>query len=174
MALRHVLLGLLTADHASGYELSHSFARPPWRYLWHAQASQIYAELQEMEASGVITEVARGRRRRRTYGITRTGEAELQKWLTHPPVQFGVRNELALRLLLIASVDPAAARVLLAPFVVESARDLKRLRVAAAGMAPRDARGSVTFERLAAELSLRSVEAMHQWASWMLAELADG
>jgi DNA-binding PadR family transcriptional regulator len=36
MALRHVLLGMLTEDRASGYQLNQRFRRAPWRYIWHA------------------------------------------------------------------------------------------------------------------------------------------
>jgi PadR family transcriptional regulator AphA len=171
VALRHVLLGMLTEERASGYELSRRFARPPWRYLWHAQASQIYTELQAMAANGLITEVARGRRRRRTYAITQAGATALQQWLARPTVQSVVRNEPALRLLLVAGLDSAGARALLEPLLAESARDVQRLRVAAASAAPAVGRGQLPFERRAAELSLRTVEALNEWMRWALGEL---
>lgn len=123
-----------------------------------------------MAADGLVTEVARGRRQRRTYTITRTGQAALRQWVLHPPDRFFVRNELALRLLMIATIEPADARTLLQTIVAESAGDLQRMR-AAARAAPEAAFGTLILERLAAELSLRSVEALHRSASWALAEL---
>jgi PadR family transcriptional regulator AphA len=171
-ALRHALLGLLSQERASGYELARRLERTLWRYAWQAQYSQIRPELDRMSIDGLITVVATGARRRRTYSITRSGQAELQRWLRHPPAQFVARSEFVLRLFLLSTLDPADARTLLAPIVDESARELERLRAAvAAADASAEASAPLSFDRLAAEFSLRSVEALHEWAMWALPEL---
>jgi len=51
-----------------------------------------------MAIDRLITVVATGARRRRTYSITRAGQAELQRWLLHPPARFVARSEFVLRL----------------------------------------------------------------------------
>jgi PadR family transcriptional regulator AphA len=172
VSLRHALLGLLSEERASGYDLARRFERSLWRYAWHAQYSQIRPELDRMAREGLITVVASGRRRRRTYSITRTGQTELQRWLRNPPAKFVARSEFVLRLFLMSTLDPADARTLLASVADESAQELERLRAAVASAeALADAGAPLSFDRLAAEFSVRSVEALHDWAMWALAEV---
>jgi len=171
-ALRHALLGSLSHERASGYELARRLERTLWRYAWHAQYSQIRPELDQMAIDGLITVVATGARRRRTYSITRAGQAELHRWLRNPPAKFVARSEFVLRLFLMSTLDPADARTLLAPIADESAQELERLRAAVVSAeALADAGAPLSFDRLAAEFSLRSVQAIHDWAMWALAEL---
>jgi DNA-binding PadR family transcriptional regulator len=138
------------------------------RFAWHAQYSQIRPEIDRMAIDGLITVVATGARHRRTYSITRTGQAELQRWLRNPPAKFVARSEFVVRLFLMSTLDPADARTLLAPVADESAQELERLRAA---VATADAGPRLSFDRLAAEFSIRSVQALHDWAMWALAEL---
>jgi PadR family transcriptional regulator AphA len=171
-ALRHALLGVLNQEKASGYELARRLERTLWRYAWHAQYSQIRPELDRMEIDGLITVVATGTRRRRTYSITRNGQTELQRWLRNPPAKFVARSEFVLRLFLMSTLDPAEARTLLAPIADASAQELERLRAAiASAEALAHADASLSFDRLAAEFTLRSVEALHNWAMWALSEV---
>ena len=167
-ALRHVLLGVLSQENASGYELARRLERTLWRYAWHAQYSQIRPELERMAIDGLITVVATGARRRRTYSITRAGQAELRQWLCNPPGRFVTRSEFVLRLFLLWTLDPADAQTLLAPIADASAKELATLRAAAASAG---AGAPLSFERLATEFSVRSVEALHEWAMWALTEL---
>jgi len=172
VSLRHALLGLLSEERASGYELARRFERSLWRYAWHAQYSQIRPELDRMAQEGLITVVALGRRRRRTYSITQNGQTELQRWLRTPPAKFVARSEFVLRLFLMSTLDPADARTLLAPVADASAQELERLRAAVArAAAVADAGAPLSFDRLAAEFSVRSVQALHDWAMWALAEV---
>jgi PadR family transcriptional regulator, regulatory protein AphA len=171
-ALRHALLGLLSQERASGYELARRFERTLWRDAWHAQYSQIRPELDRMAIDGLITVVATGARRRRTYSITRAGQAELQRWLRNPPGRFVVRSEFVLRLFLLSTLDPADARSLLAPIADATAQELATRRAAVATTrTSAGASAPLSFDRLAAEFSVRSVEALHEWARWALAEL---
>jgi PadR family transcriptional regulator AphA len=172
VSLRHALLGLLSDERASGYELARRFERSLWRYAWHAQYSQIRPELDRMALEGLITVVASGRRRRRTYSITQNGQTELQRWLRNPPVKFVARSEFVLRLFLMSTLDPADARTLLASVADASAQELERLRVAVASAAAVANPGTpLSFDRLAAEFSVRSVEALHDWAMWALTQV---
>ena len=172
MSLRYALLGLLTEEPASGYDLARKFERALRRYAWHAQHSQIYPELSQLERDGLIAVIAEGGRGRRTYAITDAGRAELRRWLLNPPDEFVVRNEFVLRLFLLSTLDAESARALLRPLVEESAREVERLRAAI------DSRGAATapgvqlpFGRLAAEYGLRSFQTLHDWALWALEQL---
>jgi PadR family transcriptional regulator, regulatory protein AphA len=125
-----------------------------------------------MKIDGPITVVATGARQRRTHSITRTGQAEFQRWLRNPPAKFVARSEFVLRPFLMSTLDRADVRILLAPVADESAQELERL---GASVATADASAvagpRLSFDRLAAEFSLRSVQALHDWAMWALAEL---
>jgi hypothetical protein len=70
-----------------------------------------------------------------------------------------------------STLDPADARTL-APGADEGAQELERLRAAvASAKALADAGTPLSFDRLAAEFSLRSVEALHDWAMWAMTEV---
>lgn len=91
MSLRHAMLGLLTLEPMTGYELV-KVLDDTIGMLWAAPHSQIYPELKRMEAEGLIAAepVVRGQRAlKRVYAITKDGVEELQRWeralLPFPP-----------------------------------------------------------------------------------------
>jgi DNA-binding PadR family transcriptional regulator len=173
MGLRHALLGLLSEDRASGYDLTRRFERMPWRLAWHAEHSQIYPELTRMVDDGLIMLAARGARRRRVYTITQVGLDELRRWLLNPPATFVVRSESALRLLLLPSLEAGEARAALAAVAAARSEGLTLLRDAGASAAatkPGDTRA--LCEGMATELSCRWLEAERDWALWALERFA--
>src|SRR5271156_1253910 len=93
MSLRHALLGLLTAQPMTGYDLAKVFDRSV-EFVWHAPHSQIYPELRRMEADGLIAaeSLFRGRRPKRVYAITADGRRELEQWVAEPSVPERVRD----------------------------------------------------------------------------------
>src|SRR5215467_7911845 len=128
MSLRYALLGLLSEEPASGYELTKKFERVLQRYAWHAQHSQIYPELNRMAADGQIAVVAEGARGRRTYAITDAGRADLRRWMLDPPDVIVVRNEFVLRLFLLSTLAPAEARRLLEGTAAANTKQVAELR----------------------------------------------
>jgi len=84
MSLRHALLGLLTAQPMSGYDLTKVFDRSV-AYVWHAPHSQIYPELRRMAAVGLVSAESSKRGERgvkRIYSITPPGLAEFRQWVS--------------------------------------------------------------------------------------------
>ena len=172
MDLRHALLGVLSEDRASAYQLARRFERRPWRYAWHVQRTQIHPELYRMADDGLITLVAGGPRRQRVYSITRQGQAELRRWLLAPPATFVARSELVFRLLLLPTLDPAEARTLLVSIAHRCAQELDALGAEAGGdHGGVQAGAEALWRRMTTELMRRSVEALDEWALWALAEL---
>jgi DNA-binding PadR family transcriptional regulator len=169
MSLPHALLGLLSEEPSSGYELTRKFERALQRYAWHAQHSQIYPELARLAADGLVEVVAEGARGRRTYAITEAGRAELRRWMLDPPAVFVVRNEFVLRLFLLSTLDPEDARTILRPIAEESERELETLREGiekANAAAPPGAEPPLS--QLVAEYGLRSFQTLHDWTLWAL------
>ena len=83
MALKQGLLGLLNYGEMTGYELAKAF-NDSLSFFWQAQTSQIYRELNQLEAEGLLhsrIEVQTGKPDKRVYAITAQGKAELDRWL---------------------------------------------------------------------------------------------
>ena len=124
MALRYAILGLLSAEPMSGYDLAKWMDRGLGN-IWSAHASQIYPELARMVEAGVIVEVPgdTGPRRRRVYGISDDGAADLREWLATATLDPGGRNEALLRSVLLGQLDPRSAAL---AFTTEAERHRER------------------------------------------------
>ncbi len=95
MSLKHGILGLLTYEDMSGYDLSKYFDQS-LSFFWNAQRSQIYRELGKMEEAGLAeTEVVHqeGKPDKKLYTITEKGYKELIEWIN----QFYVEDEKKIR-----------------------------------------------------------------------------
>lgn len=92
MSLKYALLGFLTTEPASGYQIAQEFG-DSMGWFWYASHSQIHPELQRLEERGLVSsEVSDADGRgTRVYSVTPAGEAELKKWLAaetdYPPVR---------------------------------------------------------------------------------------
>lgn len=83
MSLPYGLLGLLTYQDSTGYDLTKIF-EDSLNNFWHAQSSQIYRELDRMEQKGWVTSrsvVQDKRPNKRLYSITNNGREALREWL---------------------------------------------------------------------------------------------
>ena len=79
----HAVLGLLSREPTSGYELG-SLAERTIAHFWPITRAHIYAELGRLEDAGLVTatEVSqRGRPDKRVYAIAEAGERALDDWL---------------------------------------------------------------------------------------------
>jgi DNA-binding PadR family transcriptional regulator len=171
MALRYALLGLLAQQPASGYDLMRTFDRNLKRYAWHARQGQIYPELAQLLDEGLVEVVAEGPRRRRVYGPTDQGREALREWMLAAPGELAVRNEHVLRLLLLPTLAPADARVLLEQSAAGAAREAAALRSALDGLRAQLGEAPLPPEAFGAELGARWFEALVTWSEWALAEL---
>ncbi|MBE0689813.1 MAG: PadR family transcriptional regulator [Anaerolineae bacterium] len=84
MSLQHAILGLLTIQPMSGYELKHVAFEQTIAHFWQADQAQIYRTLDKMAESGWITsqlEIQETRPNRKIYSLTSAGRAELERWM---------------------------------------------------------------------------------------------
>ncbi|MEO3873536.1 PadR family transcriptional regulator [Nonomuraea sp. B12E4] len=171
MTLRHALLGLLAGKPASGFELTKVFEESLGQWAWHTTHSHIYPELRRLHEAGLVEIVERASRGRKTYAITPEGRQELRRWMMEPPVSETVRNEGALRMFLINTLEPAEARALLRQYADNASRRLEALhaQLANADQAWRD--NPLAVGRLAAERGLRTLPALRDWALWGIDQL---
>ncbi|PWC08469.1 PadR family transcriptional regulator [Mycetocola zhujimingii] len=115
MKLRHAVLGLLSLQPQSGYDLGRAFAGSV-AHFWYADQSQIYRLLDDLDAEGAITtEVIRqkGRPDRRVHSLTDTGREELDAWLRSPLDVQRPKNAFLARLFFAGSLSPEHVRRLL-------------------------------------------------------------
>ena len=97
MSLKYGLLGLLTYDDLSGYDLKKTFDSS-LQFMWSAKSSQIYRELGKMEEEGLISSRIQEQDRkfdRKVYSITSSGKDAFQKWVKDFPdnLEVPVRDE---------------------------------------------------------------------------------
>jgi len=107
---QEVLLGLLTVEPMSGYDLGQSI-RASIGFFWNESYGQIYPNLKKLAAAGLVTaktEKQKGKPDRQVYSITRSGRARLEKWLAVEPQPEVPRNELLLKLFFGAQAAPEA------------------------------------------------------------------
>ncbi|MGA9063359.1 MAG: PadR family transcriptional regulator [Terracidiphilus sp.] len=103
-----VLLGLLTIEPMSGYDLG-QLIRASIGHFWNESYGQIYPNLKKLAAEGLVsvkTERHKGKPDRQVYSITPTGRARLAKWLAVEPQPEIPRNELLLKLFFGVQASP--------------------------------------------------------------------
>ena len=86
MSLKHAILGFLSNNSLTGYDLKKAFDQSV-RHFWPANQSQIYRTLAELEGQGFIEKEVIPREERldmKVYRITETGREELHRWLSTP------------------------------------------------------------------------------------------
>jgi len=94
MSLKHALLGLLTHQPMTGYELKQFFDSTV-QHFWNAELSQIYPTLKQLEEQGwVDKEVVPqdGRPDRKIYKLTPEGREEFLRWARAPQPPADLRD----------------------------------------------------------------------------------
>jgi len=97
--LKHGILGLLNYGQMTGYEIMQVF-RDSLRFFWSAQTSQIYRELQTLEANGWVDKTSvsqQSRPDKNIYTITPKGCEELLRWLSDGTQERKTRNAVLMR-----------------------------------------------------------------------------
>jgi len=102
MSLQHAILGLLSYEPMSGYDMK-SFLDNSINFFWSAQLSQIYRDLGTLEKKGCVSfhiDAQEGRPDRKVYQITPEGEKAFHDWLQKFPTALSsaVRDEFSVRI----------------------------------------------------------------------------
>ena len=100
MSLKMALLGLLTTEPASGYDLKQTIQRSI-HFIWNATAPQIYSTLRTLRDRGHITTrdlPQEGKPDKQIHSITPAGRAALEEFLGEPIRSSVTRDEVLLRI----------------------------------------------------------------------------
>ena len=97
--LKHGILGLLNYHPLTGYEIMLVF-RDSLRFFWSAQTSQIYRELQTLEAKGWVEKnpvSQQSKPDKNIYRITPEGHEELLRWLCDGKIELNSRSHILMK-----------------------------------------------------------------------------
>ena len=86
MSLKYALLGFLSYQPMTGYDLKQRFDLSIYHF-WNAKLSQIYPTLTRMKEEGLLTmdvEFQDDKPNRKVYHLTNSGRDELRRWLLEP------------------------------------------------------------------------------------------
>lgn len=102
MSLQYAILGLLTYEPRTGYDLK-AFFDNSINFMWTASLSQIYRELAKLEGQGYVTSIVKpqtGRPDKKYYQVTGEGEQAFRDWLGKFPssLSTAVRDEFSVRI----------------------------------------------------------------------------
>ncbi len=119
MSVKYGLLGLLARQAQHGYELKRSFDQLTGG-VWELNHGQIYQSLERLAADGLVrftVERDDNAPDRKVYDVTERGREALDEWLSHTDARVRpLRDELFVRLAVMAHHPPAEVRQLLAAY----------------------------------------------------------
>ena len=169
MSLRHALLGLLTVEPASGWDLLKRFEQS-LAFVWPATQSQLYTELNRMSDAGLVTVTSTGARNRKEYGITPVGRRELAHWITEVEPERNRRNDVLLRVFFLWTVDRAEAKAFLER-EAEVYRTYRGVLEQVEAGTDWDESDFDRYARLSLESGLRTLQTNEEWALWAVDQI---
>lgn len=168
------LLGLLTIEPMSGYELR-QIVRQSIGHMWSESYGQIYPNLKKLAAEGLIagrTEKHEGKPDKHTYSITAKGRERLKQWLALPPQPEVPRNELLLKIFFGAQTSPQT----LIGYIEQMLKEQRALfenfrRVERDEIGKNSQYPDAPFWKISARFGQLEMEAHVRWAEETLSEL---
>ncbi len=171
------VLGMIALGARSGYEIRRA-AEVSVRFFWALGPPQVYAQLKQLEADGLVAgrDDARGGRSRRTYSPTPAGETALGRWVADPgetgPLE--LRDPELLRLFFADSVDREQARARVEHMRRRSERALEQFRGEIRPAAARTRAAGSEFPELVADFGQELHGFIADWCARLEARLAEG
>jgi len=166
MSLPHILLGLLSEEPRTGYDLERAM-RADLDSIWRAKFSQIYPVLARLRRAGHVHLKVLGPRggpRRNLYRVTAAGRRELRSWLAAPLPQQG-KDPLLARIAFLDVLPPGEQRAALFALDRSLGEEVRRLRSSSAPAGSRLQARRGTIDRL---------EAGRRWLQALARESAAG
>ena len=102
MSINHIVLGLISLNPCSGYDMKMEFEQGGVGMLSALSFGSIYPHLRQMEQDGLIAAVQADEngRRKKVYELTAQGWQELSNWLEQQPAYpIPMRDDLLLKML---------------------------------------------------------------------------
>jgi DNA-binding PadR family transcriptional regulator len=169
-----VLLGLLTIQPMSGYDLGQTI-RGSVGHFWNESYGQIYPNLKKLARDGFVSskaELQKGKPERHIYSITKKGRERLENWLALPPQPEIPRNELLLKLFFGVQTSPEVLIGYMERMLKNERAVLQELtRIEQEVLAQNQQYPDVPYWKIAARFGQFELDAHVRWAEETLAEL---
>ena len=174
---QYAILSLLRLGPMSGYDIK-TACESLFSHFWSESFGSIYPVLNKLENSQQVLskkdDEQTGSRNRRVYQITSVGRKALRDWLSKPPVQRSLRDELYLKLFNATFVSTEVHRshieqlqTQLRALKQDLAKHMRELK------AQHSASPDFTHWRLVVRAGQLSCDARLKWCREALAELSD-
>ncbi|MGA2848061.1 MAG: PadR family transcriptional regulator [Terracidiphilus sp.] len=169
-----VLLGLLTIQSMSGYDLGQTI-RGSVGHFWNESYGQIYPSLKSLASDGYVsskTERQKGKPDRKIYSITKKGQERLARWLAVPPQPEIPRNELLLKIFFGVQTSPEILIGYMDRMLKNEREVLQELtRIEQEVLALNPQFPDVPYWKMAARFGQFELDAHVRWAEETLVEL---
>jgi PadR family transcriptional regulator, regulatory protein AphA len=165
MSLRIALLGLLSDQPMSGYDLTKRF-EDSLNNVWPARHSQIYPELNRLNDEGLIEIVDHGPRGRKVYEATPEGRETVRNWLMEADTDWSIRSEPMLRAFFLWLLKPEEARTYLLDYRTWFENRLRAYQEIKCFWKPQTEGEKAAWVVL--EAGVMQAEAAIKWADWAL------
>lgn len=168
-----VLLGLLTIEPMSGYDLG-QLIRNSIHHFWNESYGQIYPNLKKLAAQGLITgktEKQKGKPDRQIHSITKKGRERLARWLEIEPQPEVPRNELLLKMFFGSKASPATIEHYVQRMAENERAVLERFTLIEREIAANPQYPDAPYWRMVLRYGQIELEAHQQWAEETLASL---
>jgi PadR family transcriptional regulator AphA len=168
-----VLLGLLTIEPMSGYDLG-QMIQESIHHIWNESYGQIYPNLKRLASGGFVTcktQKQKGKPDRNIYSITKKGRERLQRWLQVEPQPEVPRNELLLKLFFGSTASPQTIRGYVQQMVAREQAVLERFVFIESEIAKNANYPDAPYWQIALRFGQIELEAHMRWAEETLASL---
>ncbi len=175
MSLKHAILGFLSIAPLTGYELKKSFDNSV-KHFWSADQSQIYRTLEQIvEAGWAKVELVEQQERpnRKVYHITRSGRAELRRWLTTPLVHREEHDPFLIQLFFASHLPDAEVEALLEREAAAAREQLATFDQIRQQFSPATSRVQA-FALLTLDYGIQATQAHLTWIETALAQVRSG
>lgn len=131
MSLKHGILGLLSYEDMTGYDLSKYFEQS-LSFFWNAQKSQIYRDLKNLEKKDLVEYKVKHQEEKpdkKIYSITKKGQKELVNWINQyfKPDENKVRDPFLMRVFFSAKGNTEKLKKALKDYIKYNKTYLKSL-----------------------------------------------
>lgn len=163
---RHAVLGLLTLEPMSGYDIK-KFVETSVAHFWNASYGNLYPQLARLHEEGLVerhVEVRESQPDRHVYSITDAGREAFLEWLAAPAEDDTFRSPLMLKLFFARRLDPGLVVRRLEAYRQRLLGSLETLR-GVEGMLDRDYADDpdLPYYRITLDRGLEVAEARLRW-----------
>lgn len=180
MSLKHAILGFLSFQPLTGYDLKKAFDRSV-QYFWPANQSQIYRTLADMTDEGLLTQEIIAREDRldmKVYHITGKGLNEFHHWLSTPLPHQDYREAFLIQVYFGGKLSDLEAILLLKHLIQDIEAALGQLtevyKIYLDKMEQVETRRDLFFNMLTLEYGISSNQTALNWLNSVLNRLESG